>query len=94
MECVERFRPEKRMPDVSRENVEKTHRRKNGTGQFLLNGNIPLHDVGVGSDSALDGSVHVLSIKTLIKPGLLERRLGVEDRDAMQRAPGSKRLLR
>src|SRR2546421_11309645 len=73
------------MPSVSREDVKKPQRRQNRAGQFFLDVNVALNNVGVRTESAFTQGVDVFAIKSFVETDLVECGLRMKNCDGMQR---------
>src|SRR2546421_4590367 len=73
------------MPSVSREDVKKPQRRQNRAGQFFLDVNVALNNVGIRTEPAFAQGIDVFAIESFIETDLVERRLRMKNGDEMQR---------
>src|SRR5438128_3966817 len=81
---VHRFGSEHRLPDVGRDNVKKSYRRKNGVRQTLLRRNIAFDHIGIGSNSDFREMIDVLAIEIFVEADLVKSRPRMERGREMQ----------
>ena len=73
------------MPNISREDVKKPQRRQNRAGQFFLDVDVALNNVGVGTEPAFAQGIDVFAIESFVETDLVECGLRMKNGDGMQR---------